>query len=414
MTNDRVDRADSPRRAAAAPAAAWTYGVVALLMLVPVTLPVTVLRELVHDRFAVSELATSFFMSINMIAAVLVAPLIGAFSDSWGRRRVLLLVAMALDALLFECMTWSSDFTFFMALRFLEGAAHITAISMLLAAASDERARTGDGRVMAFVGAGLTLGVAVGAPLGGMIGKHSAVAPLHVGAALTLLTAGLAVLVIRDGPRRAERHSILTVLRSLVRDRVLLIPLGFAFIDRFTVGFFSSTFSLFMRRVHDLPSQRIGLLLALFLVPFGLLAYPFGRLSERGSRVWLTCGGSVLYGVGAMFVGSCSVENLPYLMLFLGVSASVMFVPSLLLTTELGDREARAAVAGAFNAVGSLGFIFGPLTGALVSERLARRLEWSPHEGYAAAFIVAGASEVLWVLVSLPFLLRLVREGRTR
>ncbi|MGA0869683.1 MAG: hypothetical protein ACO3UM_12210, partial [Planctomycetota bacterium] len=38
-------------------------GVVAVFVLMPATLPVTVLRGLVHDRFGVSELATSVFMS---------------------------------------------------------------------------------------------------------------------------------------------------------------------------------------------------------------------------------------------------------------------------------------------------------------------------------------------------------------
>jgi len=41
----------------------------------PVTLPVPVLRSLVGERFAVSEFLTSIFMSVNMIGAVIAAPL---------------------------------------------------------------------------------------------------------------------------------------------------------------------------------------------------------------------------------------------------------------------------------------------------------------------------------------------------
>ena len=62
-------------------------GAVAFLTLVPVTLPVSVLRAFVGDRFHVSELMTSLFMSINMIGAFLTAPLAGALSDRLGRRR---------------------------------------------------------------------------------------------------------------------------------------------------------------------------------------------------------------------------------------------------------------------------------------------------------------------------------------
>ncbi|HEX5064526.1 MAG TPA: MFS transporter, partial [Myxococcota bacterium] len=75
-------------------------GLLALLMLVPVTLPVTVLRSLVQERFAVSELLTSLFMSVNMLGAVLAAPLAGALADRTGRRAPLVTGALALHAVL--------------------------------------------------------------------------------------------------------------------------------------------------------------------------------------------------------------------------------------------------------------------------------------------------------------------------
>ena len=52
-----------------------TLGLLAMSIMTPVTLPVPVLRELVGERFAVSEFATSLFMSVNMIGALLMAPL---------------------------------------------------------------------------------------------------------------------------------------------------------------------------------------------------------------------------------------------------------------------------------------------------------------------------------------------------
>ncbi len=67
-------------------------GLLALLVLLPVTLPVPVLRELVQERFGVSELATSLFMSVNMVGALLAAPLAGALADHWGGRRALLVL----------------------------------------------------------------------------------------------------------------------------------------------------------------------------------------------------------------------------------------------------------------------------------------------------------------------------------
>ena len=47
-------------------------GVLAVMILVPVTLPVTVLRGLIQERFGVGEFLASLFMSINMVGAVVV------------------------------------------------------------------------------------------------------------------------------------------------------------------------------------------------------------------------------------------------------------------------------------------------------------------------------------------------------
>jgi MFS family permease len=88
-----------------------------------------------------------------------------------------------------------------------------------------------------------------------------------------------------------------------------------------------------------------------------------------------------------------------------------MFVPSMLMTTDLADEAVRGVALGAFNTAGSLGFILGPVCGGLVSE--AVRADHGMAAGYQAAFAVAGVSEILCVAAALPILLRLRRAGRT-
>ena len=62
--------------------------------------------------------------------------------------------------------------------------------------------------------------------------------------------------------RRAASASAPASARSCAwcaRARSSRIPLLFAFADRFTVGFFTSTFPLMLRNLHALPPARIGL-----------------------------------------------------------------------------------------------------------------------------------------------------------
>jgi MFS family permease len=382
-------------------------GVLALLTLVPVTLPVPVLRELVLERFSVSELATSTFMSINMVGAILTAPVAGALSDRFGRRRPFVVGALLVDALCFWALTLPVSFPVFMVVRFLEGCAHIFALSLVLAHASALASDRQRGRVMGMVGAGLLLGVALGAPLGGALGRLGPLGVLQVGIVLLGLTAVFAAAVIGESARVAphERPGLREIVATLRERPLVVVPLVYAFVDRFTVGFFTTTFSLYLKRIHDVSPAQVGMLLGAFMLPFALLSYPFGRLSERISPVRMLAGGSVGYGVATMTLGAWPVEGLPVLMLGLGILAAVMFVPSLLLVVDSADPRARATVLGAFNAAGALGFIVGPLVAGGVSQWVAASHGWPV--GYSTAFVVAGLSEVLCVAATIPWLRRL-------
>jgi len=388
-------------------------GLVAFLTLLPVTLPVSVLRAFVADRFAVSELMTSLFMSINMVGAVLAAPLAGALSDRIGRRRELLVAGLAVDAILIYALTLPLSFPVFMTIRFFEGCAHIFALSLLLAIASAAGGGERRGRVMGMVGGGITLGVAVGAMLGGLLGNEDPLQPIRFGAFVAAFAALLSWRLLRSTDGKAERRpGIGQIIATLRANPLLLAPLAFAFVDRFTVGFYTTTFSLYLSGIHDLSAMHIGILIFVFMFPFALFSYPFGRLSERSSPVRLVCLGSLAYGAGTVLVPWWPIDSLYVLMVLLGIASAVMFVPSMILTTQAVPEEIRGTALGAFNAFGSLGFIIGPATGGFVSQVVARADGWDA--GYRAAFAVAGASEAACVLLTLPFLIRLVRAGRTR
>jgi MFS family permease len=385
-------------------------GVLAVMILVPVTLPVTVLRGLIQERFGVSEFLASIFMSINMVGAVIAAPLAGALADRRGRRADLVVAALVLDAALLGALALPVPFAGFMLIRFFEGGAHIVALSLLLAIASQARPDAQRGRVMGLVGGGIMLGVAIGAPLGGLIGRDDPLRPLYAASALVAVAALVAARSLEETPSGGSRPSLRQIGAALRAHPLLLAPLAFAFADRFTVGFYTTTFSFFLSRIHGHSPPQIGLLMAAFMLPFALLSYPFGRLSERTSRVAMISAGSLAYGIFTLAVPWCPAPALPLLMLALGVVSAVMFVPSLLLTSEAAPESIRTTALGAFNAAGSLGFIVGPATGGLLSELVATRSDWLT--GYRAAFALAGAAEIACVAAGLPFLVILARRAR--
>ncbi|MCR9095516.1 MAG: MFS transporter [bacterium] len=386
-------------------------GLLAVSIMMPVTLPVPILRELVGERFAVSELLTSLFMSINMIGAAIAAPIAGALADRIGKRRPLVIGALVVDALCFVAMSLDTSFPVFLGIRFIEGCAHIFALSLLLSISASLGGEDGRGFTMGMTGAGMMLGVAIGAPIGGVLGREDVLRPLMTGAGLLVGAALLASFALLDPKSTESRPGASEIWQAIKRHRSMIAPLVFAFADRFTVGFYTTTFSLFASGLHGADPPQVGMWIAVFMLPFALLSFPFGVLADRLSKTALLCGGSAIYGVLTASLGFWPTEWIAPGMAIIGMSAAVMFVPSMLMTTDLTPPEIRSTALGAFNTAGSLGFILGPLTGGFVSDTV--RASHGAAAGYQAAFVVAGAAEMLCVAVSLPFLLRLRARGLT-
>lgn len=377
-------------------------GLIALtlyLLMLPVTGMVPVLRELTVGRYPdLGEFAQHLFMSANMLGALLCVPLAGLLSDLWQRRRPIIAGACALNALSLFMLLQDWSYPVYLAWRFLEGCAHITALSLLMTLAADHARRRGSGAVMGLVGAAISLGVASGAPLGGWIGVDGgAERVLQAGVLLLLLLTPLAALALRDLPIERSHGGPGELLRALPANRPLLLPYAFAFIDRLTVGFIVSTLSLYLSQVIGLDAAGIGLTMALFLIPFSLLTFPAGLLSRRWNPLTMMLTGSAAYGLTLTAVGLVPGGLIPWLMFAGGVTAALMYAPSLVLVAELSRPEHKALAMSGFNFAGSLGFVLGPLTGGgLVSL----------FGSYTPAFVIVGGLEVLCVLAFLPLALR--------
>lgn len=385
-----------------------SLGLVTMLTMLPVTLVVPVLKVWVQDHYRVGDLAASMFMSANMVGAMLAAPLAGSLSDWLGRRKPLIIVALVADAIFLALLGHAPNYPTLMLLRLAEGAMHLSALSLVLALGADLGHRGDGGRIMGVVGGALTLGVALGAPLGGTLGNMDPRLPLWGGTLLALLAAGLCYLVLNDWPVSHRAAGLRTAIKLALNHRPLLVPYAYSFVDRFTVGFFTTSFPLYLHNVHDLEPRQIGNLLALFLLPFALFCYPFGRLTERTSRTLVLGGSSLLYAAGVCAIGVVPLETLSFLMSGLGMIAAAMLVPTLMLTGELAGSAWKATAMGGFNAAGSLGFILGPIVAGSISQWVGSH--YTPALGYATAFAVAGGSVFICVLVTLPALIRIDRE----
>lgn len=373
-------------------------------LMLPVTGVVPVLDELTRGRHpGLSDFAQHLFMVANMLAAVLFAPLVGQLSDRIGRRQPVLIGSLLANIVVLLLLARDAPYAVHLLLRFFDGALHISALTLLMTMAGDRGSGTSSGRAMGTAGLALTLGVAAGAPLGGWLGGIRPTLVLEAGAVLSLLLAvGCCFLneLPASQPSQPEDSGQTTLGRLPWRQ--LVVPYAFTFADRLSVGFIVSTMTLYMRRVLDAEPERIGLLMASFMLPFALLSYPFARLAQAWGALTPLMAGSLLYA-GALV--ALSLAPLPLwfaLMPAGGIAAALMFAPTLVLTAAAANDSQRARAMGGFHAAGSLGFLLGPLVGGGV----LAAAELFGRDGWLAAFWLVAGLQLLCVALFLPLWLR--------
>ena len=214
------------------------------LAMVPVTIVAPLLYELLVKRLHASPLSAHLFMSVNMVAGIAAAPLVIRLSRLTGGPSRWLVGALALDGAAFWMMGQCVTVTAVMAWRAVEGAAHLSAVTLLMVG-GNRLAGERRGAVMGLMGSALTLGVGLGAPLGGLIGTLDAALAFPVGAGMAFLAALVCVplgLQQEAPPRPAAAARAAPAIPSLVRA----VPLALGFTDRFCGGVFVSSFMLYV------------------------------------------------------------------------------------------------------------------------------------------------------------------------
>ncbi|MBK6911600.1 MAG: MFS transporter [bacterium] len=337
------------------------------LTMLPVTGVVPILKSFVMDGFGVSGFWTHAFLAANMLAAFLFAPIAGGLADRMGRPKLFVAIAAALDGLCFLLMPHIRDFTVLMSLRFVEGVFHIGTLSLLLAVAG---ARGAEGRsaAMGRVGAAITFGVALGSPIGGWLGSISPFYSLSLGGVLMIAVGVLTALLDMPSDGLARRQPLGAILANLAREPRLRLPYLFAFLDRFTVGFFVASFPILATLKFGFTPGQIGGHIAAFMLTMGLLCPPVIWLARRFSQTQMLLWGSLSYGLLFAGVGWIAPPWLMVWMFALGATSAVMFIPTLQLSAAFAPIGQMAASMGGFTSAGSLGFLLGPLvSGTLLS-----------------------------------------------
>jgi len=363
-------------------------------------------RPLFGDFLHFSESTMHAFMSLNMLGAVLGAPPIAALVDRrrWHRRACVVLGF--LDAALLGSCTISTSAATLLALRVAQGATNVALLSIVLGSLSRDRSvARAHGRAVGLAGGGAMLALAVGPAIGGpllAIGPH---APFRAAALMAFLVSVTALGVpswLSSSPRSVVAAAPEDPRRfgELTRNPLMLVPLVLGATERFTVGCFVVTFSLYAHAVRHLSDATVALHYSLFLVPFALATFPLVRLGERYSRTLLMKAGAFLYGAAFLTFGWASGGALVLALVGAGVASAMVYGPSLCCVIAAGRGSERATAMALFHAAGCGGMLLGPAAAGLISFAVGA-LGAPMSTKYLAVFTFAGSVQLL--------LLRLLR-----
>jgi MFS family permease len=250
------------------------------------------------------------------------------------------------------------------------------------------------------------LGITVGSPLGGRLVQMGGSTVYDVGAIVFLLAAAASLLAPSTSPSadapRGSRY------RWQWRRAESWIPLCYAFMDRFSIGIFVSTFTLFLAREHQVDPAGRGWLVALFMIPFAALCYPVGKLAERIGWFPLLVGGNIAFGLVYGTYGLTPIGWMPVAMVLSGLASAFIFAPSLLLVSDLVRRGNGEGLFGIFQIAGSLGFLLGPLVGGV----LVAITGSDGRPAYEAIFAMVGVAELALALGSVALLRGTARSAK--
>jgi maltose/moltooligosaccharide transporter len=337
-----------------------------------------VFMPLLLGEFIDSRALRGAIMGLDNVIAILLIPVIGAWSDRfagpWGKRLPFLLVGVPVTALAFGLLPWAAVTLWTLLVVDVVFLLAITVYRAPLVALMPDHVPPADRGIGNAV-------IALMAAFGGIVGLLLVAPsydvahwlPFAVGAGLALAT----LVVLLAG---AERHPAFVVrgavleeaplLTSLVRDvRRLARPaqrgpallLAGLFCCFFGFAAVEAQFSILATETLRVSGGEAGQLLGLASGAFALLALPAGHLTRRlGGLVTMRLGATVL--VVALLVAFAAMELrvVAACMALAGAGWALVLIPGYPLVVGLGGRERIGFYTGMYYLFGSGAAIVAP------------------------------------------------------
>jgi DHA1 family tetracycline resistance protein-like MFS transporter len=349
--------------------------------------------------FGATPLAVGLLFTTYAAAQFLATPVLGALSDRFGRRPILLL-SLAGETLGYLIMGLAPNLGVLYLARLVSGATagNVGAATAYLADISRPEDRT---RTFGLFGAAFGVGFLFGPAMGGALSALDIRAPAFAAAALVLLNLVLAAIWLPESlpvARRSadpvrSRANPLTLLLKLVDRPVLRRPLLATFLVNFAFSGMQTNLAVYLsERFGFGPAEVAGLFVAMAVVGILSQAFLVGRLSRRFSDVALLVVGFGLTVLAYLGIGLAPVAQALWAVVAVQSLGSAFWRPALAsLVSKLVSAREQGLINGGSQSITSLASVLGPIGAGLAYE----------HIGMAAPYWLGASATAVAALVML-------------
>ncbi len=350
-----------------------------------------------------------YLIAVFSFAQFALSPLAGQLSDRYGRKPFIIwgLILLGIAAILFAL---AGNIPILFIARFLMGVGAAFVVPTIMAYAADVSTIDNRGKIMSWLGAGMSLGLMLGPGIGGFLAEIHIVFPFYFSGVISMAAAIITYYVFKDVKRdlkmetelkRQKRVSIVTQLKhSLKTEYFILLLIVFVFslgLSNFQVslslyldgkfGYSPLEISIFL-----LVSGFVGVILQLFVLD--KLFKKFGEM-----KVILVC---LLMAVITMLLMIYVNTYFGIMVVVVAFTVATTFIRPAVNTviSEFAGNE-QGYAAGMNNAYMSLGTTFGPIMAGIL-------YDWHMDSPYMVGSIILFLSLVIcfiWTRSKVPYLM---------